>query len=155
MFTWWFSIVKKGSPKTILSFYGLNVAAVWLWAIMIYGNGSQFSVKGSLLSFHPWKNMSSSVGMIVPRKKEKQKWQPNHQPVYIYIAIEPTSHGIKTLIFNTIKPWVHPPSRGRGTSSWNNSWWNSAHDGTKSSSCAKKLLAIPAMPMLGCRCPGC
>ena len=36
----------------------------------------------------PLKNMSSSIGMIIPTQYfwENKKWQPNHQPV-IFIAM--------------------------------------------------------------------
>ena len=33
----------------------------------------------------PLKNMSSSIGMIIPNIWENKKWQPNHQPVLIHI----------------------------------------------------------------------
>ena len=34
-----------------------------------------------LVVWTPLKNMSSSIGMIIPNLWENKKWQPNHQPV--------------------------------------------------------------------------
>ena len=42
----------------------------------------------------PLKNMSSSIGMMTfPTEWENKKWQPNHQPVYLFVLELPVKHG--------------------------------------------------------------